>query len=156
MTWSVGEADIRRLINATELQSVIPDRAAADDLIMQARQHLISAATVVESDPEGAFQLAYDAARKSLSAILEAQGLRATARGGHVAIEEASRAQLGTSARPQIANFQWMRRTRNQTEYRSDRGPAADGDDAREAIAFAAEIVEIPGRVMDVFGTFAV
>lgn len=154
MTWPVGEADIRRLLATGDLQSVAPDRTAAADLVAQARQHLVSAAAILDSDAEGAFQLAYDAARKALSAVLESQGLRATSRGGHIAIADATRAQLGASARTQLNNFQWMRRTRNQTEYRSDRGPAANAEDAGDAIRFATEIVQIPDRVIESFGTF--
>ncbi|MFJ5292462.1 hypothetical protein [Streptomyces sp. NPDC088348] len=48
--------------------------------------------------------LIYDAARKALAAALENQGLRATSRGGHIAIRDAALAQfeppLGKILRP--------------------------------------------------------
>jgi hypothetical protein len=40
-------------------------------------------------DLPGAYQLAYDALRKSAASLLEVQGLRATSRGGHIAIQDA-------------------------------------------------------------------
>jgi hypothetical protein len=43
----------------------------------------------------GGYALAYDGARKALTAILENEGLRPTTRGGHLAVFEAVRAQLG-------------------------------------------------------------
>jgi YD repeat-containing protein len=47
-----------------------------------------------DEDPEGAYTLAYDAARRALTAVLQNQGPRATSRGGHTAVYEAVRAQL--------------------------------------------------------------
>ena len=46
-----------------------------------------------------AYQLAYDALRKSAASLLEAQGLRATSRGGHVAVQDGVIAQFGSSIR---------------------------------------------------------
>ena len=154
MTWQTGEADIRQLLGARHLQQVTPDRGSANDLVNQARQHIASARLIVDSDPEGAFQLAYDGARKAFAAILESQGLRGTTQGGHIAIADAIRAQLGSVLRGELDDFGWMRRTRNQTEYRTDRGPGAHADDAADAIAMASAIIEIPDRVMDQLGIF--
>jgi hypothetical protein len=39
---------------------------------------------------EGAYALAYDAARKALVGLLEAHGLRPTAKGGHVVVLDAA------------------------------------------------------------------
>jgi hypothetical protein len=77
-------------------------REHADLLLSQARQHLGSAAAIAGSDPAGAYQLLYDAARKSLAAVLENQGIRATSRGGHIAVREASRR---SSIRPSAGRY---------------------------------------------------
>ncbi len=60
----------------------------------------------------------YDAARKSLAAVLQIQGLRATSKSGHYAIQEAITAQF-TKPPPRDAfrPFGRLRRTRNQIEY---------------------------------------
>jgi hypothetical protein len=68
--------------------------------------------------PTGAYALLHDAARKSLAAVLQAQGLRSTSRGGHYAIQEAIAAQF-TKPPPRDAfrSFGRLRRNRNQIEY---------------------------------------
>lgn len=83
-----------------------------------ATKHVDSALRVADSDPDGAYTLLYDAARKSLAAVLQAQGLRATSRGGHYAIQEAISAQF-TKPPPRDAfrAFARLRRARNQIEY---------------------------------------
>ncbi len=95
-----------------------PSLDAATALLDVAIKHLDSAALVAESDPDGAYTLVYDAARKSLVAVLQAQGLRATSKGGHYAIQEAIAAQF-TKPPPREAfrSFARIRRTRNQVEY---------------------------------------
>lgn len=154
MTWSKGEVEIRRLLAASQLQSVVADRLAADDRVRQAKNHVESARRIIDIDPEGALQLAYDAGRKALAAVLENQGLRATTAGGHRVVLEASRAQLVPPWGDQMRDFDWMRRIRNQTEYRNDRGPGATPQDAVEALDAAAEIIDIPGRMLDLMDPF--
>lgn len=83
-----------------------------------AEKHLKSALAIADSDPDGSYALLYDAARKSLAAVLQTQGLRATSRGGHYAIPEAIAAQF-TKPPPSddFRSFGRLRRTRNQIEY---------------------------------------
>jgi hypothetical protein len=69
-------------------------------------------------DLPGAYQLAYDALRKSAASLLEAQGLRSTSRGGHSAVQDAVIAQFGTSIRA-LRSFSRLRRARNSFEYPS-------------------------------------
>lgn len=109
--WNVGRADIDRLLSRGQLTRVTANRTLADDYLRQARQHESSAATLLQADPEGAFQLAYDAARKSLAAILVNQGLRASGAGAHITTYEAVRAQLGGSAPDVFNHFTWMAQT---------------------------------------------
>jgi hypothetical protein len=73
----------------------VPQRLLAD-----AGRHLATAAAGLDADDfAGAYQLAYDALRKSAAALLAVQGLRATSRGGHLAVQEAVTAQFGTTGR---------------------------------------------------------
>jgi hypothetical protein len=62
---------------------------------MMQHRHLISAEQLADDDPAGAFQMAYDASRTACSALLAAQGLRATSRGGHIAVRDVALAQFG-------------------------------------------------------------
>src|SRR5271157_1164112 len=92
--WSQGRAEIEALLAGGELQQVPASREQADRLLEQARHHLESAQTLRDFDPEGAYALVYDAARKALTAMLENQGLRPTSKGGHIVVFVAAKAQL--------------------------------------------------------------
>jgi len=117
-SWPTGIETIKELIVAGNLQKVTPSLEAAHGFLAQAAGHLDSAQSVAATDPTGAYSLLYDAARKSLAAVLQAQGLRATSNGGHYAIQEAVNAQF-TKPPPRDAfrPFGRPRRTRNQIEY---------------------------------------
>lgn len=117
-SWPTGIETIKQLLATGSLQRVAASVPAATAFLDAAAKHLDSALTVAEHDPDGAYTLLYDAARKSLAAVLQAQGLRATSRGGHYAIQEAITAQF-TKPPPRDAfrAFGRLRRTRNQIEY---------------------------------------
>lgn len=136
MTWQPGRDRIDELVAAGELDQVVADAALARRLLQDARRHLDTAATAkTTGDLAGAYQLAYDAFRKSAAALLAAQGLRATSRGGHIAIQDAVVAQFGTAVRA-FRSFSRIRRARNSFEYpdTDTAGPAADDvDDALRA-----------------------
>ena len=94
MRWQQGRDAMDGMIDRGELERVPASREHADLLLTQAYRHVASARAIAGSDPAGAYQLLYDAARKALAAVLENQGLRATSRGGHIAVREAVSAQL--------------------------------------------------------------
>lgn len=94
MRWQRGRDTLDAMIGRGELERVPASRDHADVLLGQARQHLNSARAIASVDPVGGYQLLYDAARKALAAVLENQGLRATSRGGHIAVRDAVTAQL--------------------------------------------------------------
>jgi hypothetical protein len=93
-SWPTGIETIKSLLAANSLQKVAPSREAAQATLDAAAKHLDSAQAVAESDPDGAYTLLYDAARKGLAAMLQTQGLRSTSRGGHYAVQEAISAQF--------------------------------------------------------------
>ncbi|HZC53701.1 MAG TPA: hypothetical protein VE441_14550 [Mycobacterium sp.] len=117
-SWPTGIDTIQQLLASDDLQRVAASTEAAAGFLDQAAKHLDSAATLADTDPDGAYTLLYDAARKSLAAVLQVQGLRATSKGGHYAIQEAITAQF-TKPPPRDAfrPFGRLRRTRNQIEY---------------------------------------
>lgn len=148
-SWPTGIEAIRGLLAANSLQKVAPSREAAQAMLDAAAKHLDSALVVAATDPDGAYTLLYDAARKSLAAVLQAQGLRSTSRGGHYAIQEAISAQF-TKPPPREAfrSFGRLRRARNQMEY-DDISPisaddiTADEPMVREMHATARQLVEV-------------
>ena len=100
MSWEPGRERVRELIDAGEVNRVTPDLTIARRMLEDAGRHLATAsAAKVAGDLSGAYQLAYDALRKSAASLLEAQGLRATSRGGHLAVQEVITAQFGATVR---------------------------------------------------------
>ena len=103
----------------------------------------------MSADPIGAYQLLYDAARKALGSVLENQGLRATSRGGHIAVIDAVTAQLDPPLGGVLRPFDRMRRRRNEAEYPIQDRPALTGEDVRRDLPKVQQIVELATRVLD-------
>ena len=137
MTWPLGIDEIRQLVDERALEPVQPGGDLADHLLEEARQHLASAQVVLDvGDHTGAYQLAYDALRKTAVALLAVQGLRATSRGGHVAVERAVGAQFVVAV-PAFASFRRLRRNRNRFEYPGSVSTGPSEDDVIDAITTA-------------------
>ena len=113
--WNKGSEVIERLLESRHLERVPADGDTVEALIASARRHVISASTTAKDDPEGAFALAYDAARKTATAVLAHQGLRPTSAGGHIVIVDAVNAQFRGVAG--LKSIDRLRRRRNQAEY---------------------------------------
>lgn len=154
MKWDQGRTVIDRMLADSELQRVPASREQADRLIEQAEVHLSSAADICDQDPPGGYALLYDAARKALAAVLENQGLRPTTRGGHLAIYEATRAQLDPPMGKILRPFDRMRRQRHDAEYPPTDSPALTPADIREDIPKAADILSLARRVLDEMSPF--
>lgn len=143
MSWERGRAEIEKLLEDGELQRVTPYDEVATRLLADADAHIGLATKGVEDDPAGALQLAYDAARKASMALLAAQGLRSTTKGGHIAVVDAVRAQFND--RGGLATFgkiNRLRRRRNETEYPEVDSPGVMTDEASSAIATAREVLD--------------
>ena len=153
--WQQGRASIDGLVAEGRLQVVQPNRELAQLMVAQAAVHLQSARTVAVADPVGSFQLTYDAARKALAAILVNQGLRPTGGGGgHAVLLTAVRAQLHPPLGVDLAPFDWMRRTRNDSEYPTADAPVASREALDEALPAAERIIEIATRVLPTMPMF--
>lgn len=109
-----------------------------------------AARIIAEAAPDSSIILAYDAARQACIALLAQQGLRPTTAGGHYAIEEAIRAQFGTSLRA----FGGLRRRRNELEYPLYPTEKASADEAVEALKTADEIIDAVTRLLPSLGFF--
>lgn len=146
--WAQGRAVVDDLLKRGQLERVAASRDLADLMIDQAVKHLESARLLAPVDTAGAFQLAYDAARKALAAVLANQGLRARGAGAHATLYEAVRAQLHPPLGRDLEPFGWMRPLRNDTEYPSLDRPVATADDVEEATAAAAVIIQRASKVL--------
>jgi len=154
MRWEQGRGVVDQLIAGGELERVTPDRDTAKKLLASARRHLSSSRKIRASDSEGGYAALYDAARKACAGLLEAQGLRATSRGGHVALREAVEAQFASlTGGAVLRSFDRLRRRRNDIEYPGgDSG--IDLDEVDEALVRADEIVSYAEKLVDELPVF--
>lgn len=113
--WNKGSEVIERLLDARHLERVPADVDTVTALIASGHRHVASASATAAEDPEGALALAYDAARKTATALLAHQGLRPTSAGGHIVVVEAMNAQFPGVAG--LKSIDRIRRRRNQAEY---------------------------------------
>jgi len=150
MSWERGRAEIERLIADGELERVPPSEEVAARLLSDAEAHIALASKGIEDDPAGALQLSYDAARKASAALLAVQGLRATTRGGHIAVIDAVRAQFNDRGGMEFfGRLHPLRRRRNRTEYPDLDSPGVNEDDARQALDTARATLEAANGLLD-------
>lgn len=147
--WDQGRETVEELIKKKELQKVPPNKDLALEYLKQAKAHLDMSRDGLAKDPIGAFQLAYDAARKSLASLLIVQGLRPTTYGGHIAVFDAVLAQFGKGLGSVIRPFSSMRRLRNMSEYPSAENLVANKDDAEAAQQHAAGMLEAASKLIE-------
>jgi hypothetical protein len=149
VTWQPGRHRIEELLAAGELEQVTAADTVARRMLEDAGRHLGTAAAAAGTgDLAGAYQLAYDALRKSAASLLSAQGLRATSRGGHLAVQEAVIAQFGATARV-FRSFGRIRRARNSFEYPSTTTPGPSPDDVTDAIIVATQARDAAATILD-------
>lgn len=149
MSWERGRADIERLLNDGELEQVTPSEDVANRLLADAQAHIGLATKGIKDDPSGALQLSYDASRKASAALLAVQGLRATTRGGHIAVIDAVRAQFNDRGGVEVfGRLHRLRRRRNSTEYPDLDSPGVNEDDARQALATGQETLDAAKRLL--------
>ena len=149
MSWETGSERVQELIDGGELGQVPPDDELARRMLADARRHLATAAAAQSTeDLSGAYQLAYDSLRKSAASLLEAQGLRSTSRGGHIAVPDAVIAQFGSSIRA-LRSFSRLRRARNTFEYPSTQTPGPSEDDVKDAIRVAREVNDAADKILE-------
>jgi len=112
--------DVEDLVRQGRIERIEADRTAARDRLKEAARHLASAEAIAEADPEGAYALVYDAARKAIDAHMLASGYRVSRGrlGGHEATTRYASAVLGSGTRQEhVRHFDRMRRNRNRLEY---------------------------------------
>jgi hypothetical protein len=148
--WEQGRAVIDRMLADGELQRVPASREQANRLLAQARTHVASALKVCDADPPGGYALAYDGARKALTAILENEGLRPTTRGGHLAVSEAVRAQVDPPMGRILRQFNRMRTRRHDAEYPPTDSPEITPDNVREDQGSAVGLIDLATRLIEV------
>ena len=135
-----GRAAIEVMITAGRLELVLPDARLAATQLEQAHESLTLASEQAHLRPEAALTLAYDAARKVVAAMLEAQGLRARMPNAHVNVQDVLRAQWGDSL---ADRFDTARKARNRTEYPSENTRRVTAQGAAATVALAQELFRL-------------
>lgn len=146
--WNQGRETIDALIASGAIEHVPASQEAAEAELVRARTHVASAQLLLSSDPEGAYTLAYDAARRALAAVLQNQGLRATSRGGHVAVYEAVFAQLDPPLGSLLRPFNRMRVRRNEVAYRSSEAPSVTAEDVTADVSKVEALIEVAEKAI--------
>ena len=126
--------DLAELIRERRIETVPPDPEQVALLREQSAAHLASSRLIGQTDPAGAFSLAYDAIRKQLTATLLDHGFRARSAGSHTATGQAVAILLPHF---DADGFEWLRTVRIATEYGSDKHPTATLADLDRAWKFA-------------------
>ena len=152
-SWTTGREKVTELLGRGELEHVEVNPEHAKALINRADKHLATAHILVETDPEGAYALLYDASRLALTAALAVQGLRPTTRGGHVVVGYALRAQRGPHDMVSKI-FSRLRRTRHEIEYPDVDYEPVSSDEAEEALEDAWYIVAQMKKFIPQLGAF--
>ena len=146
--WAKGADQVTALIENRHLQRVLADEDTGAALLGSAGRHVESARLTVVQDPEAAYSLAYDAARKSATALLNHQGLRPTTAGGHLAVVDAIRAQF--PGVPGLTSLDRLRRRRNQAEYPDPRNyDPITAEEANDAIKVASDCIASAERLLE-------
>jgi hypothetical protein len=107
------------LLRDGRLERVSPDINAARERVMEAKVHLESSEKLANSDPVLAYLAIYDAARKAITAHMQANGYRVTNRAGaHQAVGLYAEVTLtAPAAVAHVKAFDRMRQIRNRSEY---------------------------------------
>lgn len=136
MTWKRGKAEVRDLLASGHLEHISGAAANGSALLASSARLLESAEREVNLNPEAAYALGYDAARKACAALLAQQGLRTRSSGHHVTTERVVRAQFGGP----FDAFGTLRRRRSEIEYPRHPGDDIDSSEAAESLEQVREI----------------
>lgn len=148
--WSTGAADIDALVRDGSLERVTGAQADGAVWLIRASKILDTAQGIAEGDPESAYVLVYDATRHACVAVLAHQGLRATSKGGHYAVEQAVRAQFG----PGFREFGTLRRRRNELEYPAYPGETIEPDELAQAIEISGRLQSACAQLLEQLSPF--
>lgn len=156
-SWPHGRATVLRLLEEGSLDLVTANTNFAMRLCDEANRHLQAVQTILEVDPSGAFQLAYDAARKACNALLAQQGLRATHLNGHRAISDLMKDQFSNNGdHAVLGKLNSLRRSRADSQYPSELTPSVSIEDATYCYETSLNILKVVKEILEggQLGTF--
>lgn len=144
MTWERGREVLQRLLLEGRLERISGAAADGSHWLNSAAALLESAERECDRNPEAAYVLAYDAARKASTALIAQQGLRTRSDGHHVTVIEVVRAQFGGPFDALGA----MRRRRAEVEYPQTPGDDIGDAEARQAVEAAERVLGAAAKLI--------
>jgi HEPN domain-containing protein len=135
-------ASIEELLEEGGLAEISPDASVAQGFLSDAVRHFENAELILDrGDVNGAYALAYDAARKAITAHMRLTGYRLRNRPrAHQAIVDYAREALEDPALHEaLANLDRIRRTRYRGEYEA---AYLDAGQARHDMLYLGAIVD--------------
>lgn len=152
--WGTGQQAIRRRLDTGELDRVSGSAADGEFLLTEARHRCASARTIRQSDPTGAYVMAYECGRHTATALFTQQGLRATEQSGHHAVViESVIEQFGPERFGQLSG---MRRRRHTLEYpRNSSETAVTVEEVDEAIDYVEGLLEAAEMLLPKLGLWS-
>lgn len=136
MTWKRGITEVRDLLESGHLEQISGAAANGSTLLASSARLLESAKRELTINPEAAYVLGYDSARKACTSLLAQQGLRTRSSGHHVTTEKVVKAQFGGP----FNAFSALRRRRSEIEYPHHPGEDIDTAETTEALEQVHEI----------------
>ncbi|MEP6561175.1 MAG: hypothetical protein ABJD68_08900 [Nakamurella sp.] len=148
--WKRGEATVAKLLTDRHLQRIAGEMTDGQAWLDKAGRTLSTADRIVDSDPESALVLAYDAGRQVGTGLLAQQGLRPTTTGGHVAVTRAVIDQFDG----RFTGLDTLRRRRNELQYPSYPGDLVESQEAAAAIATVRSLLADASKLLPAIGFF--
>jgi hypothetical protein len=132
------------LIARRRIDRVATNPRACAEWISDARRHLASAETLVDTDPRLAYAGVHDAARKAITAHMNASGLRpASGDGSHRAVAAYARERMVALVDiDTLEAVDQLRDGRRVAEYGEEPSVRIGPKEVRAAIAVAATVVD--------------
>lgn len=148
MRWEQGRETIADMLRRGKLVLGDKSEAHASAILDGASRHLESTLTVVDRDPAGAYELAYEAACKALVATLVAQGLHPNCRGDHLALYDAVSAQFDPPYGQALKPFIRLRAQRIEIEHGSPSALAMSPRDVLDDLGKVVALINFAGRLI--------
>jgi len=138
---------VEGLISHGRVQRVARDDVSIKRLLDDAARHLRTTGKAkADGDLSGAYQLAYDAARKSLTALALARGLRVKGEGAHANLITVVQEEFaGEDGIGDVSKLDRLRRKRHKAEYD---GYWFEEEEVSKDLQIFEAIVELAARVL--------
>jgi hypothetical protein len=144
------ERKIRAVLKPSELSEILTNTNDGLAGLNRAESQLAISEMAVAGEPAVSISLSYDAARKSVAAILEAFGLRVHERAGsHSSFVKVT--SIDVFNQDIWCDLEWMKKLRNQSQYGDSTMPELTPRQAVEALLAARSMVADARRILALF-----